>query len=253
MNRSFTELKRIARETLNGRYSTPVFGLITVSILAWILIIPFIYLLYNTPLQSVIYYFADFVIQLISIVLSMGLIYLHFNMRRKKAYSLKDIFYYVSHHPDRFILAYLLLILFVFISLLPGILLSIPAFIFSKTIFYVIMGIGLFIFFIFALIIRFQYTLVFYLMIDYPDMPVKKAFSTSRSLMKGYKMRFFLLNLSFIGWFCLGVLSLFIGFLWISPYYQQTLIGFYEDRSSSLKPSLSKGVPQDPPSFEAYC
>ncbi len=47
--------------------------------------------------------------------------------------------------------------------------------------------------------------------------------------MKGHKWRFFLLEMSFIGWGILAVLSLGIGFLWLFPYENATRVAFYED------------------------
>ena len=42
-------------------------------------------------------------------------------------------------------------------------------------------------------------------------------------------MRYFLLELSFIGWSLLGLLTLGIGLLWILPYITQTNTQFYLD------------------------
>ena len=37
-------------------------------------------------------------------------------------------------------------------------------------------------------------------------------------MMKGRKMDFFLLMLSFTGWTILSILTFFVGFLWLMPY-----------------------------------
>ena len=51
----------------------------------------------------------------------------------------------------------------------------------------------------------------------------------SRQLMVGNKWRYFVLQLSFIGWWILGSITLGIGFLWIYPYYKLTMANFYRD------------------------
>lgn len=51
----------------------------------------------------------------------------------------------------------------------------------------------------------------------------------SRQLMNGNKWRYFVLQLSFIGWFILGGITLGIGFFWIFPYYKLTMANFYHD------------------------
>ncbi|MER2227816.1 MAG: DUF975 family protein [Carnobacterium sp.] len=51
----------------------------------------------------------------------------------------------------------------------------------------------------------------------------------SKNLMKGNKWRLFLLDLSFLGWGILSILSLGIGLLWLLPYQNATKVAFYED------------------------
>ncbi|MQS52585.1 DUF975 family protein [Lactobacillus salsicarnum] len=49
----------------------------------------------------------------------------------------------------------------------------------------------------------------------------------SRRLMRGHKWEYFVLNLSFIGWFILGNMSSGIGYIWILPYYGITYSNYY--------------------------
>lgn len=51
----------------------------------------------------------------------------------------------------------------------------------------------------------------------------------SRQLMVGNKWRYFVLQLSFIGWWLLGIITIGIGLLWIFPYYKLTMANFYRD------------------------
>lgn len=52
--------------------------------------------------------------------------------------------------------------------------------------------------------------------------------NASRELMNGHKMDLFIFNLSFIGWFLLGGISV-IGMLWVVPYYQTAKANFYRE------------------------
>lgn len=54
-----------------------------------------------------------------------------------------------------------------------------------------------------------------------------QAINASKELMKGHKMEYFVLQLSFLGWILLGFVTLGIGFLWIAPYIQMTNELFY--------------------------
>jgi len=51
----------------------------------------------------------------------------------------------------------------------------------------------------------------------------------SRHLMNGYKGKLFLLDLSFIGWHILALFTLGIGYLWLTPYISATKAAFYEN------------------------
>lgn len=51
----------------------------------------------------------------------------------------------------------------------------------------------------------------------------------SQQLMMGNKWRYFVLQLSFIGWWILGFITIGIGFIWIYPYYKLTMANFYRD------------------------
>lgn len=51
----------------------------------------------------------------------------------------------------------------------------------------------------------------------------------SRILMNGHKGRYFMLQLSFIGWHILAWFSFGIGYLWLNPYIHATEAAFYKD------------------------
>ncbi len=73
-----------------------------------------------------------------------------------------------------------------------------------------------------------------YLLIDQPDDRVIDAFRESRHLMKGQRGRLLYLDLSFIGMTLLAICSFGIGFLWVNPYQNQTLITFYQNVTSEI-------------------
>ncbi|WP_226799594.1 DUF975 family protein [Carnobacterium mobile] len=55
----------------------------------------------------------------------------------------------------------------------------------------------------------------------------------SRRLMDGHKWEYFILQLSFIGWGLLSLLTLGIGFLWLNPYMNATYAAFYDNLSQN--------------------
>lgn len=62
-----------------------------------------------------------------------------------------------------------------------------------------------------------------------PELTAGEAIDRSRFMMRGHKFDLFWLQLSFIGWFFLSVLTAGIGLLWLEPYYRTSLAAFYEE------------------------
>lgn len=74
-----------------------------------------------------------------------------------------------------------------------------------------------------------RYSMVYYIMNDNPNIGVMDAINLSKEMMRGHKGRLFLLWLSFLGWFILGLIPFGIGLLWVIPYYNAAKANFYED------------------------
>lgn len=75
----------------------------------------------------------------------------------------------------------------------------------------------------------YSYVMVHYVMAEHPEMTAREALRQSKEIMYGHRWRFFCMILSFIGWEILGILTLGIGFLWITPYQQAAIAAFYRD------------------------
>ena len=74
----------------------------------------------------------------------------------------------------------------------------------------------------------YYYQLSFYVAFDNPDMLPKDCVARSEELMTNNRAKLFGLQLSFIGWALLGVVTLFIGYLWLTPYISFATIVFYD-------------------------
>ena len=95
--------------------------------------------------------------------------------------------------------------------------------------FLVILGIGAITLGIGAIIFGLAYAMVPFVIHDNPEIGVAEALRTSREMMKGHKGELFVLYLSFIGWFLLGIITCGIAFFWIQPYMYAAEAAFYED------------------------
>ena len=101
----------------------------------------------------------------------------------------------------------------------------------------IIVAAGMVLFLIPGIIWAFAYSMVPYILDEEPQLSLFQTFRKSRLMMKGHKLGYFWLCLSFIGWAILSVITLGVGYLWLMPYVQSTSAAFYED----LK-GLSAGI-----------
>ncbi|MTD41407.1 DUF975 family protein [Erwinia sp. CPCC 100877] len=64
--------------------------------------------------------------------------------------------------------------------------------------------------------------------IDDPQLSVTNALKYALFLMKGRFGQYFMLQLSFIGWYIIGGLAFAIGLLWVIPYHDVAVASFYD-------------------------
>jgi uncharacterized membrane protein len=82
------------------------------------------------------------------------------------------------------------------------------------------------------------YSQTFFILADDKSVSGRDAVKRSKQMMYGYKWKYFCLQLRFLGWALLSILSVGIGFLWLLPYMQVSYAKFYDD----LKPSVNNSV-----------
>lgn len=73
------------------------------------------------------------------------------------------------------------------------------------------------------------YAMAPFIIHDIPTISVTEALRLSRQMMNGFKLKLFLLYLSFIGWFLLSACTCYIGLLWLIPYIFTSYANFYEN------------------------
>ena len=80
-----------------------------------------------------------------------------------------------------------------------------------------------------GIIKMFSYSMTAFIVEEHPELSANEAIDRSRAMMKGHKFDLFWLALSFIGWMILCIFTFGIGYLWLMPYMQTSIAGFYED------------------------
>ena len=89
-----------------------------------------------------------------------------------------------------------------------------------------------------GIIKHYSYGMTFYIAKDHPELGADDCIEESKKMMYGHKMRLFLLDLSFIGWALLCILTLGIGLLWLYPYIETSHAIFYKELKAELYPEM---------------
>ena len=91
----------------------------------------------------------------------------------------------------------------------------------------------------------YSYSMSFYILRDDPAISANEARKRSMELMVGHKWRLFCLDVSFIGWYLLSILTLGILLLWIEPYHQTARAAFYQDLMAQVGASTNTPAPTE--------
>lgn len=74
-----------------------------------------------------------------------------------------------------------------------------------------------------------SYSMTNYIALEHPDWSVGECINESMRMMRGHKMRLFLINLIFAGLGLLSIFTLGIALLWLCPWMYSIQANFYED------------------------
>ena len=99
----------------------------------------------------------------------------------------------------------------------------------------IFVGLWTLLFIVPGIIAAISYSQVYFVKLDNPDMEVMDVLRKSKEIMNGHKMDYFVLQLSFIGWALLGILTLGILYLWLIPYMSVTEANFYNELVKKTK------------------
>lgn len=232
MKRTSAELKRAAREDLNGHWGTIIGANVLSSLIIYGVIVMFYMLLLAAIVtRSVIGIAAVTIIMigcmLAAAILSAGIVSMHLRLARRQEISVGMLFSQFTNRSFRYILSSLLLSVMGMACMLPG---SIVMMVAENADTRILLALGILLYILGMVVyavLGLKFGLVNMLLIDNGDMGVIAAYRESDRKMYGNKGRIFYLFLTFIGWSVLGSLSCGIGMLWVMPYMSQTSVEFY--------------------------
>lgn len=73
----------------------------------------------------------------------------------------------------------------------------------------------------------YSYRMVPYILADNPNIGARNAIRLSNNMTRGHKFDMFVLDLSFIGWYILGMLAMIVGVVFVLPYENATKAELY--------------------------
>lgn len=84
-----------------------------------------------------------------------------------------------------------------------------------------------FVFIIPSIVKYYSYKMTPYILADNPNIGPKRAIELSMQMTNGHKFRMFVLKLSFLGWYLLGIFACCIGGIFVAPYEHSTEAELY--------------------------
>ena len=186
--------------SLKGKWGLAITGNIVVLIISMVL-----------GISGVFMIGAEFAGNILSLIITpplvIGLCIFSLNIVRDNNPKVDDIFLPFKTNWINAIIAYILL---VFLVAVGFILLIIP-----------------------GIIASLMFSQVFFIMGDDKEIGAYDALVKSMNMMKGYKWKFFKIQLRFFGLGILCVFTLFIGLIWLIPYQYVVFSLFYDDIKDS--------------------
>lgn len=91
-----------------------------------------------------------------------------------------------------------------------------------------------------------RYSMAPFILWDRPEMPALDCLNLSRTMMEGHEGKYIWLELTFLGWILLGMVTWGIPMIWVNPYMQLTLAGFYRALGGDHIAFPHKPQPEEP-------
>ena len=227
------QLKAIARQQLLGNYLPLAGAFLLLTLLRNFITAPVSLLALPEPYGSISYYAADFVLGLFFAIFQVGISYLFLSNACGQQIRSSQLYMGFSLGPMKAVSIWIVPALPQLIpTLLPDLLLN---WILDKKGTELIWYMALWLLVIVplsslvSLLVELPFSMVFYIMLDFPEMEAAECRRYSIKLMKGNKWRYCKLILSFVPLYLLGLLTFGLGLLYVLPYRAQTCANFYLD------------------------
>lgn len=192
---------------------------------------------------NILYYLSTAIIFLVICLLKVGLCRQSLSISREQLISVSDVLFTFRNHPDHLLLAYVRMLPMVILgAVVPVslILFRVPLAFASDYWGALLFSLGLTaLAYLLIWICLLPFAMTGWLYADHPELSSAQLIRKSREMMQGEYKRYLMINLSFIGYYLLGLLSIGLALPWVSSYRRTTLAHYYLELSQ--KATVSKG------------
>lgn len=196
------ELKARARESLKGNYKESIKLFFLYFLVCIGITVVFSIIEENIEINGLLAFILAFIPTLVVYGLYPGFYSFFLKISRNEEVSCKELF----KHRNLFLVTI-------------GTTLMVSIFIFLGTLLFIIPGI----------IMTLSYSMIYFVILDNPEISVTEALEKSKDIMEGHKFDYFVLNLSFVGSYILSYFTLGLLLLWLAPYIMVTTANFYNE------------------------
>ena len=230
--RTTAELKSMARGRMLGNYGVAVSAFLLLEGIYLIVSQIITYVVdVNSAMGMIMYGAISIIINLIGVVFMVGETAIYLKLACGSKASALDVFSGFQTHPDKAIWVELSVLARMLATLVPAMIAGGLYFITGQKsdILLVVVALALIAGAVGCIYIRIATSQCYYILLDFPEYSAKEVLALSHKLMQGHMWHYVGIVVSFIPIMLLGMLSLFIGMLFIYPYYRMTMTEFYLD------------------------
>lgn len=228
-NMTSAELKCEAKTHLYGNYNPAIGAYLSMNLFLMAISIMMTAIMPKGTMGAVTSIVGYVVMLLLSGIFAAGNTFLYLNIYCGQPVSASLIFYGFKNHTDKILLIQLAIVGLICVAAFPAVVVCVAYQTTKIPELIVLIGVCLVLMIVGVVLISLIFMPAFYLIHDFPDYTVKEILSMCRTVMKGNMGRLFYLYVSFIPIQLLGLLTFGIGSLWIEPYINETLAGFFMD------------------------
>ena len=225
-------LKMEARAALAGKWGTAIAGLLVCYIYFGVLAAVINLISIQTAYKTLIGIVASI---FLTAPVAMGFHRFYLKMSRGKTPEIKELFQPFAFYS----LAIYTFLGWLIISAISGLITAIPDLIGVVSLHGFIRWPVEFLFTLlssfFLLVARGLFGIVFYFANDNIELSAVEVYQKCYHYMKDHWANYIVLELSFLGWLILGMLSCGIGLLWVIPYMEVTMCKYYENLKQHIE------------------